>query len=104
MGGDISKWDVSSVAHMGGMFYSAASFNADISEWDVSSATNMNVMFFAAISFGRTLSGAWFASEADQDNMFERSRGRISSRQKRRWTPRSRADLRDAIKCRGGEY
>ena len=49
--GDISKWDVSTVITMWGMFYSASSFNGDISKWDVSSVTNMGGAFSYASSF-----------------------------------------------------
>merc|ERR1719163_2572032 len=45
---DISRWDVSSVTNMGGMFQFAYAFNADISRWHVSSVTNMEQMFFIA--------------------------------------------------------
>ena len=42
--GDISKWDVSNVKNMQGMFaYSL--FNGDISNWDVSNVENMEEMF-----------------------------------------------------------
>ena len=41
--GDISKWDVSNVKYMTGMFNSC--FNGDISEWDVSSVIDMSNMF-----------------------------------------------------------
>ena len=34
--GDISKWNVSNVKNMYGMFYECESFNQDISTWDVS--------------------------------------------------------------------
>ena len=37
--GDISKWDVSRVTSMFGMFGHASSFNGDVSKWDVSSMT-----------------------------------------------------------------
>ena len=40
-----SKWDVSSVTDMSGMFLLAEKFNGDISKWDVSSVTDMSEMF-----------------------------------------------------------
>ena len=43
--GDVSKWDVSRVATMWGVFNGATSFNIDISQWDVSSAIDMSYMF-----------------------------------------------------------
>ena len=42
--GDISKWDVSHVKTMVGMFYESK-FNGDISDWDVSNVTRMDGMF-----------------------------------------------------------
>ena len=41
---DISKWDVSNVNDMGGMF-TKSQFNGDISKWDVSNVKIMNHMF-----------------------------------------------------------
>ena len=38
---------------MGGMFYSATSFNADISTWITSQVTNMNQMFQGATNFNQ---------------------------------------------------
>ena len=42
--GDISQWDVSSVADMSRMFENSQ-FNGDISKWNVSNVTNMEWMF-----------------------------------------------------------
>jgi surface protein len=42
---DLSKWDVSNVIDMGGMFGTATSFNGDLSGWNVSKVTNMKSMF-----------------------------------------------------------
>ena len=53
--GDISGWDVSSVASMAMMFMSASKFNGDLSKWDVSSVFNMNFMFTDATSFKQKL-------------------------------------------------
>ena len=41
----ISKWDVSSVTDMEGMFANAGRFDGDISKWDVSRVTSMALMF-----------------------------------------------------------
>ena len=42
---DISKWDVSNVADMEGIFAHAEYFDSDISRWNVSRVTNMALMF-----------------------------------------------------------
>jgi hypothetical protein len=42
--GDISRWDVSNVRYMEGMFYKAL-FNKDISDWDVRQVKTMKQMF-----------------------------------------------------------
>ena len=54
--GDISKWDVSKVTNMGGMFNRATSFNQDISKWNVSNVTNMRGMFRHVIGFNQDIS------------------------------------------------
>ena len=59
--GDLSGWDVSSVAYMEGMFWGAGSFDGDLSGWDVSSVTDMYAMFYKAGSFGGNIS-AWDVS------------------------------------------
>ena len=77
--GDMSKWDVSSVIDMDGMFWITASFNRDISKWDVSSVTNMGGMFLGATSSKQTLCGAaWVRSKASKTLMFVVSFGSIS--------------------------
>ena len=43
--GDISKWDVSHVTSMMGMFKGNITFQGDISKWDVSNVNMMNSMF-----------------------------------------------------------
>lgn len=43
--GDISKWDVSNVKNMRGMFNGCITFNGDISNWDVSNVEDMSWMF-----------------------------------------------------------
>ena len=80
---DISKWDVSSVSNMYGMFMDAAAFNIDISKWDVSSVVTMDYMFWhwqATSSFKQKLCGAaWVRSKASKKDMFTGSFGSISS-------------------------
>ena len=71
--GDLLKWDVLNVINMHSMFQFASSFNADLSKWDVSRVTNMRNMFKGASSFTQTLCGAWFASKANKEAMFEDS-------------------------------
>merc|ERR1712072_675531 len=43
---DLSKWDVSKVTDMSGMFASATSFNNDLSKWEVSNGTMTNGIFY----------------------------------------------------------
>jgi surface protein len=42
---DISRWKVSNVVNMTGMFYNAISFRRDISGWDVSSVNKWQEIF-----------------------------------------------------------
>jgi len=53
---DISKWDVSKVTDMVGMFWNCKNFNCDISEWDVSNVEQMRNMFSGCRSFNQDLS------------------------------------------------
>lgn len=54
--GDLSKWYVSNVTDMQGMFASTSKFNGNLSAWDVSKVTNMKSMFNSAISFNTNIS------------------------------------------------
>ena len=58
---DISKWDVSNVTNMRGMFEYAIYFNQDISRWNVSNVTNMSDMFHNAAEFNQPI-GIWNVS------------------------------------------
>ena len=69
--GDLSSWDVSSVATMTSMFDGATSFNGDISSWDVSSAIDMDRMFGGATSFNGDLSSWDVSSVITMDRMFD---------------------------------
>ena len=44
--GDLSKWDVSNVTNMKGMFRYCKSFNQNISNWNVSGVTDMGDIFY----------------------------------------------------------
>lgn len=59
--GDISKWDVSNVTEMNGMFENSK-FNGDISKWDVSSVTDMGGMFSNSCFNGDITLSAWDGS------------------------------------------
>ena len=53
---DISKWDVSKVKHMSGMFAGYENFNCDLSKWDVHNVKTMEYMFYNCRNFNRDLS------------------------------------------------
>ena len=79
--GDISKWNVSNVTNMGGMFrgnlygISASSdsarqiFNGDISNWDVSNVTDMGYMFTYS-QFNRDISKWNISNVKNMEAMF----------------------------------
>jgi surface protein len=67
---DISAWDVSAVTDMCGMFYSAMAFNQDISAWNVASVTNMHYMFYSARVFNQDISGWGVVSVTNMRGMF----------------------------------
>ena len=53
---DISKWDVSKVKHMSGMFAGYENFNCDLSKWDVHNVKTMEYMFYNCRNFNCDLS------------------------------------------------
>ena len=59
---DISKWNVSGVKDMSGMFEDCISFNSDLSEWNVSMVEDMYNMFNNCTLFNSDLS-KWDVSE-----------------------------------------
>lgn len=68
---DVSRWDVSHVKKMDGMFQGCAGFNCDISGWDVSKCINMDYMFFGCVKFDQDLSG-WKPNEiCDMEQTFD---------------------------------
>ena len=62
--GHISKWDVSCVTNMEGLFDGRKKFNEDIGAWDVSSVTTMKYMFDGAAAFNQRLAG-WDVSKVN---------------------------------------
>ena len=56
---DISRWDVSNVTNMLGMFVFASGFPVPIGRWDVSKVTDMAGMFSFARSFNRWMIGMY---------------------------------------------
>ena len=67
---DISKWDVSNVKTMEGLFCGENEFNQDISNWDVSNVENMSSMFIGANKFNQPI-GKWNVSNVKAfENMF----------------------------------
>ena len=68
---DISKWDVSNVTNMEGMFKDCTWFNSDISEWDVSNVTNMKFMFQSAKNFNRDISKWDVSKVTNMEGMFD---------------------------------
>ena len=66
---DISKWDMSNVTDMSGMFENCT-MNEDISSWDTSSCTNMEKMFKNNPTFDQSI-GSWNVSNVvNMDGMF----------------------------------
>ena len=70
--GDISKWNVSNVLNMEGMFMSSK-FNGDISEWDVSNVENMKYMFDNSL-FNSDISHWDVSNVSEMDSMFYKSK------------------------------
>ena len=68
---DISKWDVSKVKHMSGMFAGYENFNCDLSNWNVSNVTNMAFMFYNCRNFNCNLSKWDVSNVINMKYMFE---------------------------------
>ena len=62
MNEDISGWDTSSCTNMEKMFKGNPTFNQSIAPWNVSNVANMDEMFFNAVSFNSDLSGLNFSA------------------------------------------
>ena len=65
----LSKWNVSKVTDMSGMFWRAPAFNRDISKWDVSRVTDMIRMFSGTKTLDGDLSW-WDVSGVAAMNVF----------------------------------
>ena len=71
--GDISKWNVSNVEDMSGMFYGMKYFNCDISNWDVSNVKKMSVMFAWCENFDCNLNDWDVSNVTDMKSAFQNS-------------------------------
>jgi surface protein len=70
---NISKWDVSNVANMSGLFRYATVFDQPLNEWKVNKVTNMSSMFSGASKFNQPLD-KWYVGEVlNMSNMFHNS-------------------------------
>jgi len=70
MYGQISKWNVSCVTNMRGLFEDAHGFNEDISAWDTSNVFDMDNMFLNAEAFDQPI-GGWDVSKVQSmEHMF----------------------------------
>ena len=67
---NVSKWDVSNVKNMTGIFYKLRHFNCDLSKWDVSNVENMNYMFYACYNFNCDISKWDVSNVKDMREMF----------------------------------
>lgn len=67
---DISKWDVSSVENMSGMFFYCQNFNKDITQWKVDKVTYMYNMFWYCKKFNQDLSDWDVSSVTDYSCVF----------------------------------
>lgn len=67
---DISKWNVSNVFSMEGMFHNCIRFNQPLNNWNVSNVTNMSVMFAGATSFNQPLDKWDVSNVKSMNSMF----------------------------------
>ena len=68
--GDISKWDVSNVKDMSGLFFRCPKFNGDISKWNVSNVKDMSEMFQLCKNFNNDISNWDVSNVKNMSNMF----------------------------------
>jgi surface protein len=72
--GDISKWNVSNVTTMRGLFDGCTKFNCDISQWDVSKVTDFGCMFRNCKKFNQDLSNWDVSNVTIMRGMFQGSK------------------------------
>lgn len=70
---DITKWDVSTVENMEGLFTRTSNFNQDITGWDVSNVVNMSKLLQGNSSFTHDLSKWNFSNVKDISYMLASS-------------------------------
>lgn len=72
---DVSKWDVSMVFNMAGMFFQARSFTGKgINNWDVSRVIDMGNMFYEATSFNEPIDRWNTSNVINMQQMFDSAR------------------------------
>lgn len=67
---DVSKWDVSNVKDMNGMFWNASSFNQPLDQWNTSNVADMYEMFSGASSFNQPLNNWNVSNVENMEKMF----------------------------------
>ena len=67
---DVSKWDVSNVESMLGLFFNCKKFDCDLSNWDVSNVNKTSYMFYDCRNFNCNLSKWDVSNVKDMTCMF----------------------------------
>ena len=67
---DVSKWDVSNVESMLGLFFNCKKFDCDLSNWDVSNVNKTSYMFYDCRNFNCNLSKWDVSNVKDMSYMF----------------------------------
>ena len=67
---DVSKWDVSNVESMLGLFFNCKKFDCDLSNWDVSNVNKTSYMFYDCRNFDCNLSKWDVSNVKDMTCMF----------------------------------
>ena len=68
---DVSKWDVSNVTNMTGMFAGCENFNCGLSNWDMSNVIDISFMFYGCQNFNCDLSDWDVSKVIDISYMFK---------------------------------
>ena len=67
---DISKWNVSNVENMSGIFLDCINFDCDLSKWDVSNVKDMSYMFSGTNINGKSIENWDVSNVEDMKLMF----------------------------------